>query len=144
MTVPARISLVTLGVRDVARATAFYEQLGWQLSSASNPSVSFFHTADSAFSLYGFDALAEDAGLPADPLPAFRGVSLAINMESEAEVDRVLGEAERAGGRILKPAQRVFWGGYSGYFTDPDGYAWEVAHNPGFPINDDGSIALPD
>lgn len=144
MSVPARISLITLGVRDLERATAFYRQLGWRLSSASSDGVSFFHTAGSALGLYSLESLADDAALPLEPIPAFRGITLAINMESESEVDRVLTEAEQAGGSILKPAQRVFWGGYSGYFADLDGYAWEVAHNPGFTIRPDGSIALPD
>lgn len=144
MTVPARISLVTLGVGDLTRSTAFYESLGWKRSSASNEEVSFFRTAGSVLALYPFDLLAADAALPAGERPPFRGVTLAINVDSEDEVERVLREAEAAGGAILKPGQRADWGGFSGYFADPDGYAWEVAFNPGFPFAPDGSLALPD
>jgi len=87
--------------------------------------------------------LAADAGLPAGDRPMFRGVSLAINVESESEVERVLGEAETAGGTILKPGERADWGGFSGYFADPDGHTWDVVYNPGFPLGADGSLTLP-
>jgi len=145
MPVPARISIITLGVRDVARSTAFYESVGWKPSSASQEGeVSFFRTADSVLGLFGLGDLAEDAGLSASEPPTFRGVSLAINLESGAEVGRVLEEAAAAGATILKPAQPTSWGGYHGYFADPDGHAWEVAHNPFFPFTPDGSLDLPE
>ncbi len=96
------------------------------------------------FGLYGHAALAEDAKVADTGKPDYRGVSIAYNGRDKAEVDAVLAEAERAGATILKPAEEVFWGGYSGYFADPDGHLWEVAWNPGFPIDEDGSITLPD
>jgi hypothetical protein len=145
MSVPARITLITLGVADVARATAFYRALGWPLSSASQDSVSFFRTGGTVLALFGHADLAEDATLPATgDLPPYRGMALAINVGSEAEVDQVLADVVHAGGTVRKPAQRAFWGGFSGYFLDPDGHAWEVAHNPGFPFAPDGSIVLPE
>lgn len=144
MGAPARVSLVTLGVADVARSTAFYEALGWPLSSSSVPGqVSFFRTAGGLLALFGADELAADAHLPSSDPPAFRGVTLAINCAHEAEVDATLAEALAVGATLLKPAERVFWGGYSGYFADPDGHAWEVAHNPGWPIGDDERPILP-
>ncbi len=144
MTAPARISLVTLGVADVTRSTAFYEALGWPLSSSSVPGeVSFFRTAGGLLGLFGADELAADAGLPPSDPPGFRGVTLAINCADEAEVDATLAAALAVGATLLKPAQQVFWGGYSGYFADPDGHAWEVAHNPGWPIGDDERPILP-
>jgi hypothetical protein len=144
VSVPAHVSLVTLGVRDVQESAAFYERLGWHRSSASQDVIAFFATGTVAIGLYGHDALADDASVPADPPPRYRGVTLAINVASEAEVDRVLAEAEAAGASIPKPAQRADWGGYSGYFADSDGHLWEVAYNPGFPLNADGSVTLPD
>jgi predicted lactoylglutathione lyase len=144
MTVPARVSLVTLGVADLSRSTAFYEALGWRRSSASADEVSFFHTAGPVLALYPAHLLAADADLPADPVPRFRGVALAINLESRELVDDVLRQAQAAGATLLKAAQPAEWGGYSGYFADPDGHAWEVAHNPHWPIADDGTVTLPD
>ena len=145
MTIPAVVSLLTLGVRDLARATAFYEALGWRTSSASvEGNVSFFHTAGTVVALYGLDDMARDAGLPAGhDLPLFRGVALSINVPTEPDVDRVLAEAEAAGGRILAPAGRAPWGGWVGHFADPEGWDWEVAHNPGFVLRGDGTIELP-
>jgi catechol 2,3-dioxygenase-like lactoylglutathione lyase family enzyme len=144
VSVPARLSLVTLGVADLARATAFYQALGWPLSPASVPGeVSFFRTAGGLLALYGAAALAEDALQPAEPAPGFRGVALAINLDSPDEVDAALEAAVAAGGTLLKSPRRADWGGYSGYFADPDGHAWEVAHNPGWPIGPDGRPTLP-
>ena len=138
-----RVSLITLGVANVARARAFYEALGWKASSASQDDVAFFQLGSIALGLYGRAALAEDAKVPDNPT-GFSGVTLAQNQASEEAVDQLLDEASRAGARILKPAQRVFWGGYSGYFADPDGHIWEVAFNPGFRLEADGSLHLPD
>jgi uncharacterized protein len=143
MAVPARISLITIGVHDLNLMTRFYESLGWERSRASSDEVSFFATADSALALFPLQLLAEDANLHASVLPAFKGVTLAINVESEAEVERVLAEAHAAGATVLKPGQRATWGGYTAFFADPEGNAWEVAHNPGFPLQPDGSIKLP-
>jgi uncharacterized protein len=137
-----RLSLVTLGVGDMAAARSFYERLGWQPSSSSNEQVTFFQMGGVIFGLYGRDALAEDAGVPADG-KGFRGVALAYNARDTAGVDTVLVTARAAGATIVKSAQDVFWGGYSGYFSDPDGHLWEVAWNPFFPIDAEGNISLP-
>ncbi len=139
----ARISLVTLGVADMKAARRFYENLGWQASSQSNDDVTFFQAGGMILGLYGRKALAEDATVD-DSKPGFSGVALAYNGRDKDEVDRVLDEAVAAGGVLIKKAEDVFWGGYSGYFADPDGHLWEVAWNPFFPIADDGSISLGD
>jgi predicted lactoylglutathione lyase len=142
MSVPARLTVVTLGVADVGRATSFYEALGWRRSSASNDDVSFFQLGGLALSVFGREALAEDVTVSSDGT-GFSGISLAINLESEAEVDRVAAEWVSCGGTLIKRPERVFWGGYSGYVADPDGHLWELAHNPGFPLLPDGSLQLP-
>jgi predicted lactoylglutathione lyase len=145
MPIPAVLSLVTLGVRDVAASTAFYEGLGFRLSSASVPGeVSFFHTAGGLLAVWGADELADDARQPRSGAPAFRGVSLAINVGSREEVDAALRTAADASATILKPAEQAEWGGYQGYFADPDGHVWEVAHNPFWPLGPDGVPQLPD
>ena len=138
-----RISLVTLGVADMKAARQFYEKLGWQASGQSNDDVTFFQAGGMILGLYGRKALAEDAKV-ADSEPGFSGVALAYNGRDKNEVDRVLAEAVAAGGTLIKKAEDVFWGGYSGYFADVDGHLWEVAWNPFFPIADDGSISLGD
>lgn len=144
MTIPARVSLVTLGVADVGRSTAFYESLGWPLSSSSVPGeVSFFRTAGGLLGLWGLTDLATDANQHDVVATGFRGISLAINCGSPDEVDEVFRTAEAAGAKILKPGEATDWGGYSGYFADPDGHVWEVAHNPGWPLGDDGLPVLP-
>lgn len=137
-----RLSLVTLGVKDLAASRAFYGRLGWTESPPSNDSVAFFQCGGMVFALWSRAALAEDAGVP-EPGRGFANITLAHNVRSKAEVDAVLREAEKAGGTILKPGAEAFWGGYTGYFADPDGFAWEVAWNPGFAILPDGSIRLP-
>ncbi|MDN3523651.1 VOC family protein [Halomonas sabkhae] len=125
-----RISMITLGVEDIERAVRFYEQgLGWPRLE-SPPEVAFFTLNGTWLGLYGRAALAEDAGMSVGDKPAFGGVALAHNVASEAEVETVLAQAVAAGASLIKPAQKVFWGGYSGYFADPDGHLWEVAHNP--------------
>ena len=124
-----RISMITLGVADLSRAVRFYEEgLGFPRLE-SPPSVAFFTLKGTWLGLYGWDSLAEDAMVPAEG-GGFRGVTLAHNVKSEAEVEAVLAQAVAAGATLVKPAQKVFWGGYSGYFRDPDGHLWEVAHNP--------------
>jgi len=144
MTIPARISLVTLGVTDLTRSTAFYQALGWRRSSASSDEISFFATADSVLGLYPFDALAADANALAGAGPQPGTAALAINVESEVEVERVLAEAVAAGASLAKAAVKSDWGGYSGYFADPDGHLWEVAHNPFLPLDEHGSVVLPE
>ena len=138
--VTARLSLVTLGVADVERSTAFYRALGWKPSSASVPGeVTFFNTQGGLVALWGRDALASDSGVPAAPPGS---VSLAINVESAAAVDDALARAVEAGARISRGAQVTDWGGYNAYFLDPDGHPWEVAHNPFWPIGADGRPEL--
>jgi hypothetical protein len=142
VSIPARLTLVTLAVADVARATSFYEALGWRKSSASQDEVSFFQLGGLALSVFGRQDLADDAELSSDG-QGFTGISLAINLESEAEVDRVAAEWLACGGTMVKHPRRVSWGGYSGYVKDLDGHLWELAHNPGFPLLADGSVQLP-
>ncbi len=126
-----RISMITLGVRDLDVSIHFYEQgLGWPRME-SPPGVAFFTLNGTWLGLYAREALAEDAGVSASG-SGFPGFSLAHNVSSEAEVDDVIAQAVAAGGMLVKQPQKVFWGGYSGYFSDPDGYLWEVAHNPLF------------
>jgi predicted lactoylglutathione lyase len=138
-----RINLITLGVTGMAASRAFYERLGFTASPASNADVTFFNANGVVLGLFGHDSLAEDAKVKAAPVPVFRGVSLAWNAESEAAVDAIIAHANVAGATIVKPAEKVFWGGYSGYFADPDGHLWEVAYNPFFPLDENGRIRLP-
>lgn len=137
-----RISLVTLGVADVAASRAFYERLGWKASSIGGGQVAFFQAGGMAFAVWGRKELAEDAGLPLAG-PGFGGVALAHNVRTRDEVEAVLNEAERAGAKILKPAHDAFWGGHTGYFADPDGHPWEVAWNPAFELTAEGNVILP-
>ena len=137
-----RLSFVTLGVADVPRSRAFYEALGFKASPASQEGVTFFDAGGVVLALFGREALAEDAHV-ASSAPGFSGVSLAHNVRSEAEVDAVIAEMASHGGRVLKPGQKVFWGGYSGYAADPDGHLWEVAFNPFFPLDEAGRVQLP-
>lgn len=138
-----RINFVTLGVTDMAAVRAFYERLGLVASSASNPDVTFFDANGIVLALFGYHALAEDAGVEQGAVPKFRGVSVAWNAGSEDEVDRIMAHAKTSGGTIKKNAHKVFWGGYSGYFSDPEGHLWEVAFNPFMPIDADGYVQLP-
>ncbi|MBZ0252727.1 MAG: VOC family protein [Candidatus Methylomirabilis sp.] len=138
-----RISLITLGVADVARSRRFYEALGFRASGASRPGVAFFQAGGMALGLYGREALAEDAGMAPEG-SGFPGVALAYNVRTPEEVARTLAEAEAAGARVVKPAEDAFWGGRTGYFADPDGHLWEVAWNPHFPLSPDGSLRLPE
>jgi catechol 2,3-dioxygenase-like lactoylglutathione lyase family enzyme len=141
--VEQRLSLVTLGVSDLDRSRAFYEQLGWRRAMREAEGVVFFQLGGMALSLYPIGDLAADACVPPDG-SGFPRFALAYNARDRDEVDRVLAQAEAAGATISKHAQDAFWGGYSGYFADPDGFLWEVAWNPGFPIGADGGIRLPD
>lgn len=122
--------MVTLGVRDLARAVAFYKTgLGLPRMAFDSDSVAFFPLAGAWLGLYGRDALAEDAGVPPTG-SGFSGMALAHNVASRDDVDLLLAQVAAAGGRLVKPGQDMFWGGYSGYFADPDGHLWEVAWNP--------------
>lgn len=138
-----RLSIVTLGVSNVAKSRAFYEALGWNASAASQESIVFFQLSGVVLALFNRDHLADDATV-APAGDGFRAVTLAHNVGSEAEVDRALAHAEQCGARIVKPASKVFWGGYSGYFCDPDGHLWEVAYNPFTPIDGEGRLVLPE
>ena len=137
-----RVSLITLGVTDLNRSREFYERLGWRRSMTKAEGIVFFQLGGTAFALYPRRELAKDANVPSDG-QGFSGTTLAYNTRNREEVDSVLAQAKAAGARIVKPAQEAFWGGYSGYFSDPDGFLWEVAWNPHFPIADDGSIRVP-
>jgi uncharacterized protein len=137
-----RLSIVTLGVSDLARSREFYERLGWQPSMATSEGIVFFQAGGMALALFPRQELAKDANVAADG-KGFGGMSLAYNTRSRKEVDSVLAEAKTAGAKITKPAEEAFWGGYSGYFSDPDGFLWEVAWNPHFPIAEDGAIRIP-
>lgn len=138
------VSLITLGVEDVDRSTRFYEAMSWERSDDSVPGqVAFLRGGANVLGLFGRDALSEDAaGTTLAPPPA--AVALATNVSSPDVVEAVLAAAERAGGRIVKPGQEVSWGGYSGYYADPDGHLWEVAHNPAWDLLDGGRVLLSD
>jgi catechol 2,3-dioxygenase-like lactoylglutathione lyase family enzyme len=132
-----------VGVADVARARRFFERLGWRGQEVEQ--TVFFQAGGQAVVLWSREKLADDAGIADDqPTDGFGGLALAYNARSAAEVDDILAAAEAAGATITKPAATTFYGGYSGYFADPDGHLWEVAHNPGFTVEDDGSLTLPD
>jgi predicted lactoylglutathione lyase len=137
-----RVSLITLGVADLARARTFYEALGWKTRAAPEDDVVFFQTGGLVVALWDRARLAEDSVV--EDGGGWGGITLAHNVRSPAEVDAVLTEAGAAGGTVARDGAETFWGGYSGVFLDADGHAWEVAHNPRWTIRDDGSISLPD
>ena len=141
MTVPARISIVTLGVLDVARSVRFYETLGWERCASSMNEIAWFRTADSYLGLFGWQDLADDANLMGATRGSFGGITLAINVETADAVDAALDEAVAAGGTILKPGTELPFG-YGGYFADPDGHPWEVCWNADFPFGPDGRIVI--
>ena len=135
-----RISLVTLGVSDVARAAAFYEAMGWRRTQDLGDTI-FFQVGGSVLGLWGRGSLAHDSGVV--DTGGWGGVALAHNVGSPADVDRVIEEARAAGARIAREPAATFWGGYGAVFVDPDGHPWEVAHNPGWELAVDGSVILP-
>ncbi len=140
MVLEQRVSVITLGVADLDRSQRFYETLGWKRGNRDE-GVVFFQLPGSILALFSRTALAEDAQVP----PAgtgFGGITIAYCARSREEVDAVLAEAEAAGATILKTARDVFWGGYSGYFADPDGHPWEVAWNPGWSLDEQGRVSL--
>ena len=136
-----RLSLITLRVRDLMAAARFYETgLGWKRAN-SEPGIVFFQLPGMVLGLWSRKELADEAGIE-DTGVSFSGMALAYNARTREEVDAVLAEAAAAGATLLKPAREVFWGGYSGYFSDPDGHIWEVAHNPFWTIGEDGSLRM--
>ena len=137
-----RVSLITLGVADVGRARRFYEDLGWRGQEVEE--TVFFQAGGSAVVLWGRDKLAADGGVEDADADGFGGVALAQNVRSREEVDAAMAAAAGAGAAVTKAAEETFYGGYAGYFTDPDGHAWEIAWNPGFTLAADGSLELPD
>jgi uncharacterized protein len=137
-----RLSLITLGVTDLKRAQSFYEQLGWRGQEIEE--TVFFQAGGMAIVLWGRDKLAADSGVSDDGPAPFDGLALAQNVRSKDEVDAVVADAERAGATVTRRPADTFYGGYAGCFTDPDGHVWEIAHNPGFTLEDDGSLTLPD
>lgn len=136
------ISFVTLGVGDLARSRRFYAALGWKESSGSNANIAFFQAGSIAFALFPREALTEDANVAAQG-SGFPGFTLAHNVESEAAVLSTLAEAVAAGATLVRPADKVFWGGFRGYFADPDGFLWEVCWNPFVRLTPEGHVQLP-
>jgi catechol 2,3-dioxygenase-like lactoylglutathione lyase family enzyme len=141
-----RVSLITLGVDDLAAARRFYEALGWACKEVEE--TVFVQAGGLAIVLWAREKLAADAGIEDarsdGAADGFGGVALAQNVRTAAEVDAVMDAAEAAGATITKPAAKTFYGGYAGYFADPDGHLWEIAHNPGFTLTEDGALVLPD
>lgn len=137
-----RVSLITLGVADVARARSFYEALGWR--GQETQETVFFQAGGAVVVLWGLEKLAADAGVEDRPVSGFGGIVLAHNVRSRAEVDEIMVAAARAGAAVTRPAGETFYGGYAACFADPDGHLWEIAHNPGFTLAGDGSLILPD
>lgn len=137
-----RVSLITLGVADVGRSRAFYEQLGWRGQEVEE--TVFFQVGGMAVVLWDRGKLALDCGVADQQTDGFDGIALAHNVRSQAEVDSILAAASNAGATVTRPATTTFYGGYAGVFTDLDGHVWEIAHNPGFPLADDGTITVPD
>jgi len=136
-----RLSLITLGVRDLGRARAFYEALGWKTGAAPADDVVFFQAGGPIVGLWSRESLAEDSGVVDSG--GWGGVTLAHNVRSPEEVDAVIAQARDAGATILREGAETFWGGYSGVFVDPDGHPWEVAHNPHWTLDEDGAVQLP-
>jgi predicted lactoylglutathione lyase len=137
-----RVSLITLGVDDLARARAFYEALGWRSNAEPDADIVFFQAGGMIFALWDRSNLAHDSGLEAGGSGGFDGIVLAHVVGSEDEVDSVVAQAEAAGARVTGRPAATFWGGYSGKFVDPDGHAWEIAHNPSWTLGEDGSVSL--
>ena len=135
-----RVSLITLGVRDLQRARTFYESMGWVSAASPSDDVVFFQTGGSILALWDRSSLAEDSGV--GDSGGWGGVTLAYNTSSEADVDAVIARADECGASIARPPASTFWGGYSGVFIDPDGHPWEVAHNPGWRLDEHGGVHL--
>lgn len=144
MSVSPNFTIVTLGVESLDRAVAFYRALGWEQRGDPAAGITWFRTSGCWVGLFGYEDLAADAGLPAGKQADYRGITLALNFNSEHEVDTALDNAVAAGAELVKAATRAAWGGYSGYFADPDGHLWEAAFAPGFPVAHDGTINITD
>jgi uncharacterized protein len=138
--VEQRVSVITLGVAELARARAFYEALGWTTNAAPEDDVVFFQAGGLIVSLWDRARLAEDSGV--ENAPGWGGVTLAHNVRSPAEVDEIVAAAEAAGGTVTRAPAKTFWGGYSGAFCDLDAHPWEIAHNPHWAVHDDGTVTL--
>ncbi len=139
-----RLSLVTLGVADLDRSIAFYEGLGWTRSMRAAEGVAFFQLGGMGLSLYPLSDLSADVGVDEEPLVAWRGIALAHNVRERREVDTIVETVARLGGSVVNAPEEKFWGGYGAYFADPDGHFWEIAWNPGFPLDETGSLTIPD
>jgi len=137
-----RLSVVSLGVRDLAKARAFYEGMGFAKSAGEEGVICFYQLPGLILGLYGMDELAEDAGQPLGDPSKFGGIALAHNVDSESAVDSLLAKADSLGATITRPASKQFWGGYSGYFADLDGHPWEIAYNPYWTITKTGETLL--
>lgn len=142
MTIPQRLSIVTLGVADLKRSRAFYEALGWEPAAASTEEIVWFKTSGSAIGLFETGELADDIGVPNEPRAGFRGTTLAINFESADAVDAAWTAVLAAGATAVKVPQTAVWGGHSGYFADPDGHYWELVFAPGFGFDANGNLQL--
>jgi predicted lactoylglutathione lyase len=139
--VKQRLSLITLGVADLARSRTFYEALSWSTGAAPEDDVAFFQAGDMVVALWDRAKLAEDSCV--EDSGGWGGVTLALNLASPAEVDAAIETARTAGARIGREPAETFWGGYSGVFVDPDGHPWEIAHNPDWEISEEGGVRLP-
>jgi predicted lactoylglutathione lyase len=135
-----RVTLITLGVGDLERARRFYEAIGWRTNAAPGDDVAFFQAGDMVVALWDRERLAEDSCV--DDAPGWGGVTLALNLASPEEVDRVSEEARAAGARIGREPAETFWGGYSAVFIDPEGHPWEIAHNPRWTVTENGGVRL--
>jgi hypothetical protein len=140
--VAPNVVIVTLGVSDLDRSIAFYTGLGWEQRGDRTQGIVWFRTSGPWVGLFSADELAADAGLAVEELPAFRGSTLAVNLPTEAEVDAAMSLVRQLGADVVKEPTRAEWGGYSGYFADPDGHLWELCFNPGFPLDEDGRIEI--
>ena len=144
MGIEPNFTIVTLGVADLGRSIAFYSGLGWEQRGDPSAGITWFRTSGTWIGLFGYDELAADIGLAPSAPAEYRGITLALNYGTEDEVDAALAHAVATGALLVKPAERAVWGGYSGYFADPDGHLWEAAFAPGFPVSADGTITITD
>lgn len=144
MSIAPNFTIVTLGVANLEKSIAFYLALGWEQRGSASANITWFRTSGTWLGLFGYDELAADVGIPADEPSAYRGITLALNFNDPVSVDAALSHAVTAGATLVKPGTQAEWGGYSGYFADPDGHLWEAAFAPGFTVTDDGTIDITD
>lgn len=142
--VAPNFTIVTLGVASLQQSIAFYRALGWEQRGDETAGITWFRTSGTWIGLFGHEELAADVGLEAEQPNTFRGITLALNYNDPAEVEAALANAVSAGATLVKPGTLAEWGGYSGYFADPDGHLWEAAFAPGFPVSDEGTIDIRD